>query len=326
MNETIAPSADVVFRDALGERRRLVDSTGSEAELLYLSGELTAVAAFEPALRKSVDRLADFRHPSFAAVRSAERINPATLGVMSDAAHGVRLSRLLSSAGERGIVIDLGATLCLMRQLLSAIEALHTHDRDIAHGALGPERVVINSRGRVIVTDHAMAPALEQLRYSHQHYWKSLRIAVPRSAGLTRLDQRVDLMQLGTIALSLILGRVLKDDEYSARLVDLVNTSRTTSSTGEFEPLKPAMRAWLLRSLQFDPHHSFTSASEAGAILDSVVSDDDRVAGMASLDRVLMRHQSVRRAAGHRRPAIRRDAVDADAASRRPFGRAARRG
>ena len=293
MNETVALSADVVFRDALGERHRLVDSTGGEAELLSLSAELTAVPAFEPALLKSISRLADFRHPSFAAVRSAERLNATTLGVMSDSAHGVRLSRLLANTAGPGTAIDFGAALCLLRQLLGGIEALHAHDRDIAHGALGPERIVINARARVIITDHALGAGLEQLRYSHQHYWKSLRIAVPRSTGLTRFDHRVDLMQIGTIALALILGRALKDDEYSAKLVDLVNSARVPGSGSDLEPLRPALRAWLLRSMQFDPHHSFTSASEAGVMLDNVMSDDDRVAGMASLERVLMRHHGV---------------------------------
>ena len=297
MNQSLAPSADVVFRDALGERRRMIDSTGAEAELLCLASELTAVAAFEPALRSSAGRLAAFRHPSFPALRGIERFDAATLAVISDASHGVRLSRLLATVGERGSALDLSAAFCLLRQLLGALDALHTFDRDIAHGVLGPERVVITSRARVIVTDYTLGSALEQLRYSNQHYWKSLRIAVPRSAGMTRFDQRVDLMQLGTVALALILGRVLKDDEYSAKLVDLVNSAHATGSGGDVEPLKPALRAWLLRSLQFDQHHSFTSAAEAGAMLDAIISDDDRVEGMASLERVLQQHHGLAPAA-----------------------------
>ncbi len=275
----------------------MVDSTGAEAELLCLATELTAVAAFEPALRSSAARLAAFRHPSFPGLRGVERFDASTLAVISDASHGVRLSRLLATVGERGTALDLSAAFCLLRQLLGALDALHTYDRDIAHGVLGPERVVITSRARVIVTDYTLGSALEQLRYSNQHYWKSLRIAVPRSAGMTRFDHRVDLMQIGTIALALILGRVLKDDEYSAKLVDLVNSAHATGSGGDVEPLKPALRAWLLRSLQFDQHHSFTSASEAGAMLDSIISDDDRVEGMASLERVLQQHHGLAPAA-----------------------------
>ncbi|HUK35884.1 MAG TPA: PEGA domain-containing protein [Vicinamibacterales bacterium] len=281
MNQTV-PAADVVFRDALGERRRITESSGQEAEMLCVAAELSNVAAFEPALTRSVSRLADFRHPSFPKIRGVERVEPGTLAVTSDVVHGVRLSRLLAGIAERGIALELGAALCVTRQIITAVDGLHAYDRDIAHGALGPERIVINPSARVLVVDYALGSALEQLRYSHQHYWKSLRIGLPRSAGVTRFDHRVDVMQIGSIAVALILGRMLKDDEYSLKLVDLISSLQ-----------EPRLREWLLRSIQFDPHDSFSSVAEAGALLDSMQSDDERAAGMSSLERVLTRHHGL---------------------------------
>jgi len=140
-------------------------------------------------------------------MRSSERVDGGALAVVSDAVHGVRLARLLTGLVERGIALEVGAALCITRQILSAIDALHAYDRDVAHGALGPERVIINANARVIVAEYALGPALEQLRYSHQHYWKSLRIGLPRSAGVTKFDHRVDIMQIGSIAVALILGK-----------------------------------------------------------------------------------------------------------------------
>jgi len=145
----------------------------------------------------------------------------------------------------------------------------------------------------VLVADHMLGSALEQLRYSHQHYWKSLRIALPRSAGVTKFDHHVDITQIGSTALALVLGRMLRDDEYSAKLVDLIKSTETTGSGGEPLPLKPELREWLLRCIQVDPLRSFSSAAEARAMLDTLQSDDERAAGMASLDRVLMRHHGV---------------------------------
>ncbi len=293
MNQNMTPSADVVFRDPLGERRRMIDSTGHEAELLCLSPELTNVATFEPAVTRTVGRLADFRHPAFPRVRSVERFDPATVAVVSDAVHGVRLSRLLASLAERGIALEIGAALCITRELLAAIGALHAHDRDLSHGALGPERVILNSSARVVVADYVLGSGLEQLRYSHQHYWKGLRIGLPRSAGVTKFDHGVDILQVGSIALALLLGRLLKDDEYSAKLVDVINTTLAPGGAGEGFPQRSALRDWLLRSIQCDPHHSFASATEAGAVLDSLQSDEERASGLSSLERVLARHHGV---------------------------------
>src|ERR1043166_5679135 len=282
--------SSVVFRDGLGERRRITDSIGTEADLLCLAGELAAVPGVEPALRRTVSRLADFRHAAFCELRSVERFGGSTLAIVSDAAHGIRLSEILSSPPDRRAPLDLAAAIQIIRQTIVAIDALHGHEHDMCHGAIGPERIVINARGRVIVTDCALGNALEQLRYSHQHYWKSLRIPLPRSAGLARFDQRVDVTQIGVLSLALFLGRMLKDDEYAARLVDAAGSFQTIGVTGDQEPLSAGLSAWLSRALQIDQHHSFTSCAEARIELESAMSDDDRNAGSASLERLLVRH------------------------------------
>src|SRR6185436_19601000 len=114
-------------------------------------------------------------------------------------------------------------------------------------------------------------------------------IPLPRSAGLARIDQRVDGTQLGVLALTLFLGRMLKDDEYSAKLVDVANSFQTMGVTGDLEPLRPGLGAWLTRALQFDQHSSLTTAAEARIELESLMTDDERSAGAASMDRLLTR-------------------------------------
>ena len=268
----------------------MTDSIGADADLLCLAQELASVPGVEQTLRRSVNRLAGFKHPAFCEIRSVERFGGATLAVVSDAAHGLRLSELLSSRPDRQAPLDLAASLHVIRQVVAAVDAFHGHEHDFCHGAIGPERIVINTRGRVIVTDHAVGGALEQLRYSHQHYWKSLRVPLPRSAGLARFDQRVDVTQIGVLALALFLGRLLKDDEYSARLVDVAGSFQTIGVTGGHEPLSPGLAAWLSRAMQIDQHHSFASAAEARIELESLLSDDDRAAGVASMERLLAHH------------------------------------
>jgi hypothetical protein len=111
----------MVFRDAFGERRRLVPPgapAGSEAlDVLCLRNELTAVPSFEFALRERVSRLATFRHASFAQVRTVERLSdPArTLAVISNATPGVRLSEILATATRHNIVLDSDAGFCVIR-------------------------------------------------------------------------------------------------------------------------------------------------------------------------------------------------------------------
>jgi hypothetical protein len=304
MNQTAAsfqPSSVVVFRDGLGERRRVTDSTGRESlDLLCLNGEMVAMATFEAAVRDRAGRLTDFRHPSFCDLRGVERLSGGTVAVVADAVPGARIADLLTAAVEHQLTLDINAATCLIRQLVPAIEALHEYNRDIIHGALGIERLVVTPRARLVVVDHVLGSALEQLHYSHQRYWKDLRVALPRSAGQPKFDARVDVTQMGVVALSLILGRPLTDDEYPMKLAELVGSAWAIGSSGDLQPLKPGLRGWLTRALQLDLRNAFGSVAEAGEELDRVLSSgSDGVAETASLQAFLTRYEASTTPRGH---------------------------
>ena len=266
-----------VFHDGLGARRRVADSTGTEiVERLCLRSELTSVPSFEFALRERTSRLASFRHPCFATVRSIDRLNDtnSTLAVVSEAVRGVRLAALLAKAARP--TIDVNAAIHLTRQLVSAIAVLHETAPDVAHGAIAPERIVITPNARVIVVEHVLGAALEQLHYSRDRYWADLRVAVPASqATVAHLDQRTDVVQIGIVALSLILGRPLESNEYPTLIADVLASAQAVADSGEREPLPPGLRAWLARALQLDSRHSFETAVEARDELERVLSDED---------------------------------------------------
>ena len=235
---TAAASASeaVVFQDGLGERRHITDPAGNETlEMLCLSGELTAIPAFEFALRERVNRLANFRHACYGHVRGVDRLNDpgATLALVSERTPGVRLSEMLAVVERQRVVLDINAALCLIWQLVPAVAMLHENERDIAHGAIGPERLVVTPQARLVIVEYVMGAALERLRFSHARYWKDLRIALPRSAGLAHFDHRADVTQIGVVALSLILGRPLRDDEYPSRLRELVASAWAISASGD---------------------------------------------------------------------------------------------
>jgi PEGA domain len=293
MDPALVPAAAPIpttFEDGLGERHAVLDRGRNEiVDMLCLRSELTAVPSFEFSLRERVSSLAAFRHSCYGRVRSVERLkDPAsTLALVSDATVGVRLSDLLAFAERSRIPFDIDAALCLLRQLVPAIVMLHEHAPDAAHGALAPERLLVTSSARLMLVEYAMGSALEQLHYSQNRYWKELRIALPRSAGLAKFDQRSDVTQLGVTALSLILGRQLTDDESPARLGDVVASAWAVSSRGGLEPLPAGLRTWLTNALQFDSRHAFRSAVDAQAELERVLGEGDYLAAPATLETFL---------------------------------------
>ena len=287
-----APAA-VTFADGLGERHRVVHPARNEAvEMLCLRPELTSVPSFEFALRERVSRLSGFRHGCYGHVRSVERLKDrsSVLAVVSDSTPGVRLSEILAFAEREHVTLDIEAAVCLLRQLVPAAAMLHEDFPDISHGAISPERIVITPGARLVIVEHVLGSALEQLRFSHEQYWQDLRIALPRSAGPPRFDHRADVTQLGVVALSLILGRPLGDDEYPARIGDVVASAWAISARGGLEPLPAGLRAWLTRALQLDSRNWFRSAVEAQVELERVLGESDYLAAPATLESFMARY------------------------------------
>jgi PEGA domain len=288
------PHTASAFRDGLGERRHITDPSGKDTiELLCLRGELAAVPSFEFALRERVSRLTTFRHPQFARVRSVERLadSDSTLAIASERIAGVRLSDLLTSSEQRRLGLDITASLHLIRQLVPAIVAFHEGTREIAHGAIGPERLIVTPDGQLVITEYVLGAALEQLRYTRERYWTELRVAMPSSAGLPRFDQRGDVTQIGVVALSMILGRAMRLDEYPARIADVVASTWAVSPRGGLEPLPQGLRGWLGRALQLDARANFTSAQEARTELDKVMVEGDYLASADSVTAFLARYR-----------------------------------
>jgi hypothetical protein len=152
----------------------------------------------------------------------------------------------------------------------------------VGHGALAPERIIITPNARLVVVDHMLGASVERLGYSHDRYWKELRIPLPTAAQPT-FDFRADVMQIGMVALALILGRPLDSDDYPDQIAALAEGAWGLTATGGVEPLPPELRTWLLRMLQLDPRHSFVTAVEAWSELEHVLGTSDYVASFGAL-------------------------------------------
>jgi hypothetical protein len=76
------------------------------------------------------------------------------------------------------------------------------------------------------------------------------------------------------VALSVILGRPLRDDEFPALMGDLINSAYARGEDGGRESLPSGLREWLRRALEVDVRHSFKSVTEAQNALDQLASLD----------------------------------------------------
>ena len=283
-----------LFCDGLGERVVAADgATGELLQILRIRPALTAVPSFEFALRERAARLANFRHAYYARVRRIDRVQVPSpgLSIVSDHVEGTRLSDILRVAHERNLQLDINAALCLIRQLVPAVALLHENAREVAHGLIAPERLVVTPHARLVIVEHVLAAAVEQLQFSRDRLWQELRISMPPSAGLPRFDHRADVTGVGLVALALILGRPLHSSEFPNHIPTLLNEARERTALGEEQPLSQPLRDWLARALQLDTRRAFASAPEALTALEEIVADDSMyVAAPVALETFLSRY------------------------------------
>jgi hypothetical protein len=136
----------------------------------------------------------------------------------------------------------------------------------LANYEIGGRVTRINPQGERYYLEDAQ---IEQLQWPRRRLWLSLRIAMPQAAGRSRFDQRADIAQAGAIALAVLLGRPLRDEEFPDGLhfslreaSDRVARANPTLALG--------FAGWLLKALQIEGR-SFGSAKEALVALDDLL-------------------------------------------------------
>jgi hypothetical protein len=268
------------FRDGLGVRYVRTDGTDDPVEVLR---PLWDVGAMQNAIRQRVGWLATFRQARFVPVRAAEipRDDVSTIEVVSDYVSGYRLSQYLEASRDGAVTIETNTALYILRELLGALALLH-ESRGVTHGAVGPERILINPKGRVVVADYVLGPAIERLEFTRPRLWREFRIPLPAGKGLAKLDDKADVVQVGATALAMLLGRPIETAEYPERLEELLAAINQSHRAAGRMPVPAVLIGWLKRAVHKDPNGKFANVSEARLALESVISKQEAATGGAA--------------------------------------------
>jgi len=249
--------------DGVGDRLWMFDNSGTPSlELLRFHPQLATASGFEDALRERVDALDAFEHPAFSRVRAIQRLDGGDLALVSTFTTGKRVSEIFQSPNARAGVHPAFAA-WFVRELTAAVAELHRQGDGIAHAGLTTDRVILTPDGRVVVVEHVLGAALDRLQLSVGRLWHDLGLIAADHEGRARLDQRTDVIQVGWIALSLLLGRRITPLEYPQR-VDALLDEFVKASRGRSPLLVSALRRWLERALHARSD-AFASAIQAHA-------------------------------------------------------------
>ncbi len=191
-------------------------------------------------------------HASYCRVRRVQHAagGDGSIALVSTHVAGRRLAELLDVAARSDLKPTTGAVLAVTRQVMTAAALLHDFAPDGFHGALGPERVILPSDGRVVLAEHVLGTVVERAAeaWGPNRLWREFRLATLPVAGSAHDGRRADVLQISLVALSLCLGRPLEDGDYPDQVGWLLAraTERQAGADGDAPPASVAhvVRAW----------------------------------------------------------------------------------
>jgi PEGA domain len=278
-----------VSHDGFGTRTLCLDpDNGDAVGVLSFAASLAGTHAFAAATGERVARLARVRHAMYARVRKIERPAADALLLYSDHVPGWRLSDVLTFVERERWRLDISTVLALLRQLLPAVALFSRHQRDATIGTIGPERLILTPQGRLVIAEFVLAPGLEKVQYSPERLWRDFRVAMPPTASLSKIPPSADVVGIGIVALSLLLGRRLRDDEHLFALGPVFDTLTETSGDTT-RRLSGTFRTWISRALQFDAQASYQTTQEAQVAFEEMLAHErSYVTSSAQLNQFVM--------------------------------------
>jgi hypothetical protein len=132
-----------------------------------------------------------------------------------------------------------------------AVAALAETNRRFAHGAITLERIVAGHDGRLTVVEHPLGPAVEALGWPTSRLQSELGLVMPDNRKSNLFDARVDVIQIGFVTLSLLLGRRIDAASYPANVTRLLDESAEAKGGETWAASR--VRSWLERALQVGP-------------------------------------------------------------------------
>src|SRR5687768_2454992 len=235
-----APRFTASLADGLGDRVLMHDGLSTSLELLRFKREFSDSPAFEAALRDRTALVRTLEHPSIAPIRSVDRRGTYDgLTLSSSILEGRRLSEMLKAARGSAFALD------FLGQVGPALVALQDLGPGVVHGALTVDRVVVAREGRLVVTEHVLGSALATLGLSPARLRSEIGVAVPDGDGTVLIDARLDVIQLGFIALSLLVGRRLDASDFPAKV-----EAHLDAFANDDAAAAARLRPWLERALQ----------------------------------------------------------------------------
>ena len=152
----------------------------------------------------------------------------------------------------------------LARQLCLGLNA--AHENGVLHRDLKPANVMVDGRGKLLITDFGLAEIAEHVRDEDIRSGTPAYMAPEQLAG-KEVTARSDIYSLGIVLHEMFTGKPVWEAESLAELVEKRRDSSTPSPSSHVEGLDPVIERVIQRCLESDPEQRPSSAISIAAAL-----------------------------------------------------------
>jgi eukaryotic-like serine/threonine-protein kinase len=240
---------------------------GRRVAIKILNDRHSGDEQFVERFRREAKNAAGLSHPNIVSIYDRGEGAEGAYYIAMEYLDGRSLKELIVSRGPAPIPIAIDYA----RQILAALRFAHRHG--VIHRDIKPHNILVDSEGRVKVTDFGIARA-EQAGAQQMTEAGSIigtaQYLSPEQARGTRVDKTSDLYSLGIVLYELLTGTVPFNGETPVEIA-MKHLSAIPDPPSDRRPEVPhALDLVVLRALAKDPRDRYQSAEEMDADLERV--------------------------------------------------------
>jgi len=236
---------------------------GRRVAIKILNGRHANDDQFIERFRREAKNAAALNHPNIVSIYDRGEAED-TYYIAMEYLDGRTLKELIVSRGAAPVNVAIEYA----RQILSALRFAHRHG--IVHRDIKPHNVLVDSEGRVKVTDFGIARAGTSQMTETGSIVGTAQYLSPEQARGGEVDPRSDLYSLGVVLYELLTGKTPFDGETPVEIA-MKHLSTTPKPPSKLRPdVPPELDMVVLRALAKNPEDRYQSADEMEADLERV--------------------------------------------------------
>ena len=205
--------------------------------------------------RREVESTIQLSHPNIVSVLDVDETEEYHI-LVTEVVHGPNLKEHILNNSP----LDIDEVISIAMMTLRGIE--HAHDRGIIHRDIKPQNILLDTNGRVKITDFGIAKALSETRMTETNQViGSVQYISPEQAKGHNTDERTDIYSFGVMLFELLTGHLPYEAE-TAVSVALKHISEPFPNISDYRDIPVGLKNIVMKCTEKEPLNRYRHADD----------------------------------------------------------------